>query len=87
MEASYSLLPAVDGCGGNFQDVDSWIFNSPHYPNPYPHNLQCVWTAAMPDGEVLTFNVTDLDLEPHRNCMYDYLEVSKENSSNSIQFS
>lgn len=62
------------GCGARFT-TDNGVLISPNYPNPYPHNAQCVWTISVPSGEVITFTITNIDLEVHRNCMWDYVEV------------
>ena len=49
---------------------------SPNYPNPYPHDAQCVYTVTVPAGEVITLNFTNMDIEAHVNCAWDYVEVS-----------
>jgi len=48
---------------------------SPNYPNPYPHNGVCVWAITVHRRARITFTVTDMDLEMHRNCGWDYIEV------------
>ena len=72
-EEIFFCLPAVD-CGGAYT-ADQGVIISPHYPNPYPHDAQCVWTITVPVGEVITFNVTNIDLETHGNCLWDFVEV------------
>ena len=48
---------------------------SPNFPNPYPHNGVCIWTITVHQRARIDFTVTDLDLERHRNCVWDYIEV------------
>ena len=71
-----ACVSGTPGCGGNFSAA-SGVLISPGYPNPYPHNAACVWLVSVPaDGEHITLNFTDIDLEAHRNCQWDYVEVS-----------
>lgn len=72
---TWHLVEGIVGCGGNFESA-SGIIISPNYPNPYPHNAQCVWIIHVPEGERVTITFTQVDLEDHRNCMWDYVEVS-----------
>lgn len=71
----YSFLVPVDaGCGGTFTD-ESGILISPNYPNPYNHNAQCVWTVTVNPLDKIKLTFTNLELEGHLNCQYDYVEV------------
>ena len=63
------------GCGRAYTS-DHEVLTSPDYPNPYPHNAYCVYTITVPVGEVITFNITNVDIEAHANCVWDYLEVT-----------
>ena len=72
----YFFINYVLGCGGRYT-TDNGVLISPNYPNPYPHNAQCVWTISVPSGEAITFTMTNIDLEVHRNCMWDYVEVRR----------
>jgi len=68
------LFYVVSACGGVFT-ADQGTLMSPNYPNPYPHNGVCVWTITVHQRARITFTVTDIDLEMHRNCGWDYVEV------------
>jgi len=70
-QISYS---SISTCGGTYTS-DNGILISPNYPNPYPHSAQCIWTITIPAGEVITFTFTSVDLEPHSNCVWDYVEL------------
>ena len=67
----------VLACGGALTSDQGTII-SPNYPNPYPHNGVCVWTITVHPRERIIFTVTDLDLERHRNCNWDYIEVTRD---------
>ena len=56
---------------------------SPNYPNPYPHDSQCVYTVTVHPHEVMNLTFTDLDLETETqgSCEWDYVEVSEQNNS------
>ena len=62
-------------CGGEFT-ADSGTLTSPNYPNPYHHNAVCVWTVTVHRRARIDFTVTDIDLERHVNCVWDYIEVA-----------
>lgn len=68
---------AGNGCGGSFT-ADQGVLISPNFPNPYPHDSQCVYTVTVHPNEVMNLTFTDLDLETHTDgtCEWDYVEVS-----------
>ena len=70
----YFTPVAAPGCGGEYT-TSSGILISPNYPNSYPHNAQCIWTITVPGNAVITLTFTDLNIESHRNCRYDYVQV------------
>ena len=49
----------------------SGFIRSPNYPQPYRHRATCVWIITVADGNIITFNVTDLDIEASTTCRYD----------------
>ena len=61
-------------CGAELTD-STGLITSPNYPNNYPHERECVWTIAAPDGNQVLLNVTDFLLESHASCAYDFLEI------------
>ena len=64
------------GCGGAFT-ADNGVMISPNYPNPYPHNAQCVYTVTVRQNEVMNLTFTNLELEQPigGSCEWDYVEV------------
>ncbi|QQP36002.1 Cubilinlike [Caligus rogercresseyi] len=52
------------------------FIRSPGWPNNYAHDLSCEWTIRVSPGHQILLNVTDFDLETHRSCNFDYLEIS-----------
>jgi len=48
---------------------------SPNYPEPYHHNAFCIWTITVHPRAQIDFTVTNLDLERHHHCAWDYIEV------------
>ena len=68
------LYLSVHACGGELTGSSGSV-TSPGFPNPYPARLVCIWTITVPETETLTFNLTTVDMETHRDCRYDYLEV------------
>jgi len=67
-------LHACAACGGEFT-ADRGIVTSPNYPNPYHHNAVCIWTITVHPRAVVDFTITDIDIESHVNCVWDYIEV------------
>ncbi|XP_077993791.1 cubilin-like [Glandiceps talaboti] len=61
-------------CGGRLTD-ESAVIISPDWPNAHPHSEECIWVVEVPEGAEVTFKMTDIDLEAHSNCLYDYVEV------------
>uniref|UniRef100_A0A3Q1IYA9 Uncharacterized protein n=1 Tax=Anabas testudineus TaxID=64144 RepID=A0A3Q1IYA9_ANATE len=71
---TYTTSPSDPGCGGTFTDSEGIII-SPNWPNNYAHNRQCLYLIRIPAGERVALNFTDMNLESHSNCMFDYVEV------------
>ncbi|XP_078582053.1 cubilin-like isoform X2 [Branchiostoma floridae x Branchiostoma japonicum] len=71
---TYNAQQIGGGCGGLFTE-DEGIMISPNYPNAYPHNQECIWVIRVPDTEVVTLTFTNMDVEAHGNCIWDYVEV------------
>ena len=51
------------------------LMRSPNYPRPYRHDAECEWVISVLTGNTITVNISDLDLERHSSCRYDYLEL------------
>ncbi|XP_019897556.2 cubilin [Esox lucius] len=71
---TYTTSPSDPGCGGTFTESEGIII-SPNWPNNYAHNRQCIYIIRQPANEIISLNFTDMDLETHTGCMFDYLEV------------
>ncbi|XP_064643493.1 cubilin-like [Lineus longissimus] len=66
-------------CGGRLtltNDVQSGTFMSHGYPMAYPANIDCIWiiTAPSSDGVQVDFD-QDFDIEKHRDCKFDGIEI------------
>uniref|UniRef100_A0A2C9KDX1 CUB domain-containing protein n=1 Tax=Biomphalaria glabrata TaxID=6526 RepID=A0A2C9KDX1_BIOGL len=50
---------------------------SPNFPNPYPHEIDCLWTIDVPLGNKINSHFGLFKLEDKHNgvCNYDYVEV------------
>lgn len=68
------LTSGDPGCGGTFTDSEGIII-SPNWPNNYAHNRQCLYLIRLPAGEKVSLNFTDMNLESHSSCIFDYVEV------------
>uniref|UniRef100_A0A3B4F981 Cubilin n=1 Tax=Pundamilia nyererei TaxID=303518 RepID=A0A3B4F981_9CICH len=71
---TYTTSPSDPGCGGTFTDSEGVII-SPNWPNNYNHNRQCIYLIRLPEGGQVALNFTDMDLESHSGCAFDYVEV------------
>lgn len=72
----YSLIEAVQGCGGVFTATNA-EFGSPIQDGKYPKNMECHYLIRMPrkneTGIKLTFLSFNIESSP--NCNFDYVEV------------
>ncbi|XP_071062991.1 LOW QUALITY PROTEIN: cubilin [Pseudochaenichthys georgianus] len=71
---TYTTSPSDPGCGGTFTDSEA-VLISPNWPNNYAHNRQCIYLIKLPVGEKVSLNFTDIDIESHASCIFDYVEV------------
>lgn len=62
------------GCGGQITQPKASI-SSPNYPTSYAHNAQCEWRISVNEGSAIHIVFTDLDMEVHNDCKYDFIEV------------
>lgn len=63
------------GCGGAVTAPRGEI-HSPQFPNNYPNNADCSWVITVDPGHRILFNFTDMDIEGHTTCDWDYVAVS-----------
>lgn len=58
----------------------SGVIESPNFPNPYPHHIDCVWTIDVPLGNKLGLEFSHFNLEVAyftSGCDFDYLEIDQ----------
>lgn len=67
--------PAVCGTAELWASMEEQTLTSPGFPYGYASNLDCVWTIRHPRNYSISINVTQMSLEPHPHCAYDYLEL------------
>ncbi|XP_051680289.2 scavenger receptor cysteine-rich domain-containing protein DMBT1 isoform X4 [Oryctolagus cuniculus] len=61
-------------CGGFLYNATG-SFSSPSYPGYYPNNALCVWEIAVPSGYLINLGFSQLRLEQHSYCDFDYVEI------------
>nr|XP_012218853.1 PREDICTED: cubilin-like [Linepithema humile] len=64
----------TEGCGGTMTGMTGAII-SPNYPEPYSTNADCYWKIAVAAGSLIQIIIVDLDLEQHKACRYDFIEI------------
>ncbi|XP_041824165.1 cubilin [Melanotaenia boesemani] len=62
------------GCGGPVT-APSGEIHSPLYPSSYPNNADCSWTVSVDANHRVFLNFTDLDIEYHSGCLWDYVAI------------
>ncbi|KAM6900418.1 cubilin [Xenentodon cancila] len=72
------------GCGGPIT-APSGEFHSPSYPNSYPNNVDCSWVISVDPNHRVLLNFTDLDIEYHSSCSWDYVAIHDGPSMSSPQ--
>ncbi|XP_076296135.1 cubilin [Lasioglossum baleicum] len=72
--ASYLFMDASKVCGGHYMKTNG-VIKSPNYPKRYPYRRECVWLIEAANRHKVVLNVQSFDLEPHRSCIFDYLEI------------
>ena len=65
------------------QTCSSSTIQSPGYPGSYPENLDCSWTKSTYGSRIMTFVISNLDLEKCTRCTCDYVEVFDGGSTSS----
>uniref|UniRef100_A0A3Q2TAZ9 Cubilin n=1 Tax=Fundulus heteroclitus TaxID=8078 RepID=A0A3Q2TAZ9_FUNHE len=60
------------GCGGPVT-APSGEIHSPLYPTSYPNNVDCSWVISVDVSHRVLLNFTDLDIEYHDACSWDYV--------------
>ncbi|XP_068081387.1 cubilin [Anabrus simplex] len=79
----YPNRPPVPGCGGRIYLSDwdngtannSYLLQSPGYPNGYARMLDCEWIIETPSTSHAQMIVQNMDLESYGHCFSDYVTV------------
>ncbi|QQP52138.1 Cubilinlike, partial [Caligus rogercresseyi] len=67
-------------CGGELTSGRGRI-SSPNYPDPYPINVECVWTLGGWPGNRVRFQLINFNIEESEGCNKDYLELHENGPS------
>ncbi|CAG9816798.1 unnamed protein product [Phaedon cochleariae] len=62
------------GCGGILNSPTGSII-SPHYPEPYSRNTECLWKIITSAGSRIQVIFSDINLEKHATCSADYVQL------------
>lgn len=72
-----------NGCGGTLT-APSGTIESPNYPSPYAHHAECNWLISISSGSTIHLMVSDIEIENHPNCPFDYLEIFDGDSEHTL---
>uniref|UniRef100_A0A914C4L0 Fibropellin-1 n=1 Tax=Acrobeloides nanus TaxID=290746 RepID=A0A914C4L0_9BILA len=60
-------------CGGSLKaQLYEQSFSSPEYPHNYPNGMECVWRIDAPEGQLISLNIQDFELEVQRDFVIVY---------------
>ena len=79
----FSYFSLLAGCGGTVNADVAGTISSPSYPRNYPHSSDCVWILRATPGRNVTLTFTNMNVEEHASCNYNYVEVRQGDNSNS----
>ena len=48
---------------------------SPNYPSNYDNDKHVTFPLEVAAGSAIELTFTDIDIEPHASCSYDYVQV------------
>ncbi|KAG5881771.1 hypothetical protein JTB14_021141 [Gonioctena quinquepunctata] len=65
---------AATGCGGILTSPSGSII-SPHYPEPYSRNTECIWKIIISTASRIQIIFSDINLEKHVQCQADYVQL------------
>ncbi|XP_056290732.1 cubilin [Pseudoliparis swirei] len=69
-----SWAEALGGCGGPVT-APSGEIHSPSYPSSYPSNVDCSWVISVNPSHRVFVNFSDVDIEHHSECFWDYVVI------------
>lgn len=55
--------------------ADTGVLTSPNYPNPYPVDVECIYTITVAMNKQIVLYFTNFTLEGNRRCTEDYVEI------------
>ncbi|XP_053408975.1 uncharacterized protein LOC123561694 isoform X3 [Mercenaria mercenaria] len=70
----------IVSCGQNVSADDGNI-TSPNYPLEYKNGQVCEWQITVNDSKIIQLVIADMDLENSQDCIYDYLLVVENTTS------
>uniref|UniRef100_A0A1B6EBE4 Cubilin n=1 Tax=Clastoptera arizonana TaxID=38151 RepID=A0A1B6EBE4_9HEMI len=60
--ANFSIKYQTNPCGGNYSPDDTFVIQSPGYPQEYPSSMDCAWKLSFTEGQInITFEVFELE--------------------------
>uniref|UniRef100_A0A914PER5 CUB domain-containing protein n=1 Tax=Panagrolaimus davidi TaxID=227884 RepID=A0A914PER5_9BILA len=76
-----AILSFLVTCGGSISGNNNAI-QSPSFPELYPPDSFCVWNITVSQGYRVAATFRYFNLEPHKNCSYDKLEIYESTVAN-----
>ncbi|BFZ17237.1 hypothetical protein BsWGS_20276 [Bradybaena similaris] len=61
-------------CGGEIVKEEGFL-TSPNYPDDYRPQKKCVWRITVGEEFTVALKFQSFEIENHKDCVYDYLEV------------
>lgn len=74
MRSAIIILPLISVCGGDYF-TETGEIRSPGWPENYQPSKECIWKISVPHGRQIELNFKSFEIEAHKNCRFDYLEV------------
>ena len=72
---TFNTIPTVENCGGLYTNKKDHII-SPNFGIKYQNNLECFYQIRLKDpNDRIRITIKFLDLEEHKSCKFDYLEL------------
>ncbi|XP_054027363.1 cubilin [Dryobates pubescens] len=72
--ANYISLDSSKVCSHNYS-ADAGVLMSPNFPNPYPVEMECIYTITVGMNRQIVLRFTNFSLEGNRRCTEDYVEI------------
>merc|ERR1712107_267708 len=71
--------------GGDCSSGTSGEVKSPNYPSKYDNNKHVSFPLEVASGSAIELTFTDIDIEPHGSCDYDYVQVLNTDNSQLVK--